>query len=88
MTLYQSILADARQPLLPGGNSARGGTPPSPRGLGGFRGEAEYIDREREGRRNLYGVKTHLLLGLPQRDIDLGSLLAILAVQDEPDAAS
>jgi predicted transcriptional regulator len=39
-----------------------------------------YIDREREGRRTLYTVKTHLPLGLPiQRDIDIGALLAILS---------
>ena len=46
--------------------------------------DAGYIDRERDGRRNSYVVKTHLPLGLPQRDIDLGSLLRILA--DEEDA--
>lgn len=41
--------------------------------------KAGYIEREREGRRNLYSVKTHLPLGLPtQRDIDIGALLAIL----------
>jgi MarR family len=40
---------------------------------------AGYIDREREGRRNLYTVSTHLPLGLPiQRDTDIGALLAIL----------
>jgi DNA-binding MarR family transcriptional regulator len=38
-----------------------------------------YIDREREGRRNLYQVRTHLPLRLPfQRDLDIKSLLAIL----------
>jgi predicted HTH transcriptional regulator len=38
-----------------------------------------YIERERDGRRNLYTVSTHLPLGLPtQRDTDIGSLLAIL----------
>jgi DNA-binding MarR family transcriptional regulator len=38
-----------------------------------------YIEREREGRRNLYTVSTHLPLGLPtQRDTDIGTLLAIL----------
>jgi predicted HTH transcriptional regulator len=42
--------------------------------------KAGYIEREREGRRNLYTVSTHLPLGLPtQRDTDIGSLLAILA---------
>ena len=40
---------------------------------------AGYIDRERDGRRNLYSTKTDLPLGLPtQRDIDIGTLLAIL----------
>src|SRR5579871_4342612 len=40
---------------------------------------AGYIDREREGRRNLYTVSTHLPLGLPtQRDADIGALLAVL----------
>lgn len=41
--------------------------------------EAGYIDRTREGRRNLYTVSTHLPIGLPtQRDADIGALLAIL----------
>ena len=41
--------------------------------------KAGYIARERNGNRNLYTVSTHLPLGLPtQRDIDIGSLLAIL----------
>jgi uncharacterized membrane protein len=41
--------------------------------------EAGYIERERDGRRNLYTVSTHLPLGLPtQRDTDIGALLAIL----------
>jgi MarR family len=40
---------------------------------------AGYIARERTGRRNLYSVRDHLPLGLPtQRDIDIGTLLAIL----------
>jgi hypothetical protein len=40
---------------------------------------AGYLTREREGRRNIYHVATHLPLRLPfQEDIDLGSLLAIL----------
>ena len=47
---------------------------------------AGYIDREREGRRNLYTVRSDVPLGLPiQRDIDIGSLLAVLPVQDDPD---
>jgi hypothetical protein len=38
-----------------------------------------YIDREREGRRNIYTVSTHLPLGLPtRRDTDIGALLAVL----------
>ena len=46
--------------------------------------KAGYIERERDGRRNLYSVRTDIPLGLPiQRDIDIGSLLAIL-VADEP----
>jgi MarR family protein len=46
---------------------------------------AGYIDRAREGRRNIYGVRTDAPLGLPiQRDIDIGSLLDILVAQDEP----
>ena len=45
---------------------------------------AGYIEREREGRRNLYSVRTDIPLGLPiQRDIDIGSLLAILVADDE-----
>ncbi len=46
---------------------------------------AGYLEREREGRRNLYNVRTDIPLGLPiQRDIDIGSLLAILVAEDEP----
>ncbi|MEI8106129.1 MAG: hypothetical protein WCH31_09890 [Actinomycetes bacterium] len=46
---------------------------------------AGYIERERDGRRNLYTVRTHLPLGLPiQRDVDIGSLLAILETEDSP----
>ena len=46
--------------------------------------KAGYIDRERDGRRNLYTVRTDAPLGLPiQRDIDIGSLLAILLTQDD-----
>ena len=42
-----------------------------------------YIDREREGRRNIYTVSTHLPLGLPtQRDTDIGALLAVLPTPD------
>jgi DNA-binding MarR family transcriptional regulator len=47
---------------------------------------AGYIDREREGRRNLYTVRTDLPLGLPiQRDVDIGTLLAILPRDDAGD---
>ncbi len=41
---------------------------------------AGYIDRQREGRRNVYSVRTDLPLGLPlQRDIDIGALVGVLA---------
>jgi hypothetical protein len=40
---------------------------------------AEYVARERHGRRNTYTVRTDLSISLPsQRDIDLGSLLSVL----------
>jgi DNA-binding IclR family transcriptional regulator len=40
---------------------------------------AEYISRERDGRRNRYTVRTDLSIGLPaQRDVDLGSLIHVL----------
>ena len=43
-----------------------------------------YIDREREGRRNRYAVRTDVPLGLPiQRDVDIGSLLGVLIAQDD-----
>jgi predicted HTH transcriptional regulator len=46
--------------------------------------KAGYVDRERNGRRNLYTVRTDAPLGLPiQRDIDIGSLLAILSAQND-----
>jgi len=46
---------------------------------------AGYLERERDGRRNLYSVRTDIPLGLPiQRDIDIGSLLSILVAEDEP----
>ena len=45
---------------------------------------AGYVDRRREGRRNVYTVKAHVPLGLPtQRDINVASLLAILDVPSE-----
>ncbi len=47
--------------------------------------KAGYVDREREGRRNVYSVRTDAPLGLPiQRDVDIGSLLAVLLTQDDP----
>ncbi len=46
---------------------------------------AGYVDREREGRRNRYSVRTNLPLGLPiQRDVDIESLLSVVFAQDEP----
>lgn len=45
--------------------------------------EAGYIDRSREGRRNSYTVRTDMPLGLPlQRDLDIGTLLAIVATDE------
>jgi DNA-binding MarR family transcriptional regulator len=45
---------------------------------------AGYIERERDGRRNLYSVRTDVPLGLPiQRDIDIGTLLGVLDRGDE-----
>jgi hypothetical protein len=46
--------------------------------------KAGYIERERDGRRNLYSVRTDVPLGLPlQRDLDIGSLLDILRAQND-----
>src|SRR5579862_8387888 len=40
---------------------------------------AGYIARRREGRRNVYSVRTDLTLGLPiQRDVDIGAPVTIL----------
>jgi hypothetical protein len=37
------------------------------------------VTRTREGRRNTYAVRTDLPISLPtQRDVDLGTLLAVL----------
>ena len=48
--------------------------------------DAGYINREREGRRNLYSIQNHMPVGLPtQRDIDIDALLAILHHNDLPD---
>ena len=47
--------------------------------------DAQYVTRTREGRRNTYTVRTDLPIALPtQRDIELGTLLAVLV----PPAAS
>jgi predicted transcriptional regulator len=41
--------------------------------------ESGYVDRAREGRRNVYTVRRDLKVALPdQRDVDVGSLLGIL----------
>jgi hypothetical protein len=46
---------------------------------------AGYIDREREGRRNVYSLKTGLPLHLPfQDDLDIDALLSILPAVDSP----
>jgi predicted HTH transcriptional regulator len=43
-----------------------------------------YLEREREGRRNVYRVRSHLPLRLPfQRDLDVKSLLSIMATPEE-----
>src|SRR4051794_6260752 len=47
---------------------------------------AGYVERTREGRRTLYGVRPPLPLGLPiQRDVDVGSLLAIVFARNDFD---
>ena len=44
---------------------------------------AGYVDRVREGRRNAYTVRTESKIALPvQRDVDIGSLLSVLAATD------
>jgi DNA-binding MarR family transcriptional regulator len=41
--------------------------------------EANYLERTRDGRRNVYAVRTDVAIGLPAaRDVDLGSLLSVL----------
>jgi hypothetical protein len=41
--------------------------------------DADYLDRAREGRRNVYSVRNDLAIRFPaQRDVDLGSLLGVL----------
>ena len=45
---------------------------------------AGYIGRERDGRRNVYTINSHMPVGLPTpRDIDIESLLAILPHHDD-----
>lgn len=45
--------------------------------------ETGYIDRAREGRRNVYTVNRDLRLALPsQRDVDLNALLDVLVPDD------
>ena len=45
--------------------------------------EAGYVDRTRDGRRNVYAVNRELRLALPtQRDVDLNALLAVLVPAD------
>ena len=44
---------------------------------------AGYVHREREGRRNVYTVRTEARFELPnQRDVDIGSLVSILLAED------
>jgi hypothetical protein len=46
---------------------------------------AGYVQRERDGRRNRYSVRTELPLTLPiHHDIQVGSLLAVLLPPPEP----
>jgi DNA-binding MarR family transcriptional regulator len=46
---------------------------------------AGYIDRTRKGRRNEYTVRTELPVVLPnKRDLDVGSLLAVLLPDGTP----
>jgi DNA-binding MarR family transcriptional regulator len=47
--------------------------------------KAGYLERQREGRRNVYSVRTDIPLGLAtQRDVDIGALLAVVLAHDEP----
>ena len=48
--------------------------------------EAGYVGRRRDGRRNEYSIQTDRPLALPnQRDIDLGSLIAVLVPDQNSD---
>jgi hypothetical protein len=45
-----------------------------------------YLQSEREGRRNVYSIRSHLPLRLPfQRDLDIKSLLAIMEAPEDSD---
>lgn len=45
--------------------------------------DANYVTRTREGRRNVYTVRTNLPIALPmERDVELNSLLAVLLPSD------
>lgn len=46
---------------------------------------AGYVTRTREGRRNIYTVRTDLPIPLPtEHDVDLGSVLSVLLPQRRP----
>jgi DNA-binding MarR family transcriptional regulator len=48
---------------------------------------AQYLTRERDGRRNRYTLRTDLSITfLSQRDVDLGSLLHVLVPREATDA--
>ena len=40
--------------------------------------EQGYIDRSKEGRRNVYAVRTDVPVTLPTRELEIGSLLSVL----------
>jgi DNA-binding MarR family transcriptional regulator len=47
--------------------------------------DADYIQRTREGRRNVYAVRTDLAIALPtERDVALGTLLDALLARSGP----
>ena len=51
--------------------------------------EGGYVERAREGRRNVYSVRTESPLSLPiQRDIDIGALLEVLLPHFKADSAT
>lgn len=48
--------------------------------------DAGYVERTREGRRNVYAVNRELRLALPtRRDVDLNALLGVLVPVDTTD---